>query len=52
MTTTNTRTTPRNAILNGDCIEVMRTFERGSVDFILTDPPYVTRYRDRTVSAR
>jgi len=47
MTTTLTRTTPRNAILGGDCIDVMRTFERGSVDFILTDPPYITRYRGR-----
>ena len=42
-----TWTTPRNAILGGDCIEVMRGFERASVDFILTDPPYVTRYRGR-----
>lgn len=47
MTTTSTHTTPRNAILAGDCIQAMRTFERGSVDFILTDPPYITRYRDR-----
>ena len=42
-----TRTTPRNTVVNGDCIEVMRAFERGSVDFILTDPPYITRYRSR-----
>ncbi len=42
-----TYNTPRNAILSGDCIEVMRGFERASVDFILTDPPYVTRYRGR-----
>ena len=47
MSTIITRTTPRNAIVNGDCIEVMRAFERGSVDFILTDPPYITRYRSR-----
>jgi site-specific DNA-methyltransferase (adenine-specific) len=33
--------------LGGDCIDVMRTFERGLADFILTDPPYITRYRDR-----
>ena len=38
---------PRNVIFNADCIDVMRSFERGSVDFVLTDPPYVTRFRDR-----
>jgi site-specific DNA-methyltransferase (adenine-specific) len=37
----------RNTIIGGDCMEVMRGFERASVDFILTDPPYVTRYRGR-----
>lgn len=39
--------TPRNLVINGDCIEVMQAFGTGSVDFILTDPPYVTRFRDR-----
>lgn len=38
----------RNRILHGDCINVMRRFETGSVDFILTDPPYVCRYQSRT----
>jgi len=38
---------PRNTILNGDCTELMRDLERRSVDFILTDPPYITRYRGR-----
>ena len=37
----------QNTVLNGDCIDVMRTFDRGSVDFILTDPPYITHYRSR-----
>lgn len=45
--TTRTWTTPRNAILNGDCIETLRGFERASADFILTDPPYVVRYQGR-----
>jgi site-specific DNA-methyltransferase (adenine-specific) len=44
--TTNANT-PRNVIINANCIDAMRTFDRGSVDFILTDPPYVTRFRDR-----
>ena len=41
-------TLPRNSIIHGDCIQVMRTMPSRSVDFILTDPPYVTRYRDRS----
>ena len=39
--------TPRNVIFNADCIQAMRSFERGSVDFILTDPPYLVNYRSR-----
>ena len=27
-------------IVNGDCIEVMKTMEEGSVDLIVTSPPY------------
>lgn len=38
---------PRNAIFNADCIDVMRSFDRGSVDMIVTDPPYITRYKSR-----
>lgn len=38
---------PRNMIFNGDCIDVMQAFDTGSIDIILTDPPYVTNYRDR-----
>lgn len=44
---TRTFSTPRNVIVNADCIQAMRSFERGSVDFILTDPPYLVNYRDR-----
>ena len=36
-----------NTMIHGDCIEVMRTMADGSVDFILTDPPYVASYRSR-----
>lgn len=39
--------TPRNVIFNADCIQAMRSFDRGSVDFILTDPPYLVNYRSR-----
>lgn len=38
---------PVNAILHGDCIEVMRNLPANSVDFILTDPPYLVNFRDR-----
>ncbi len=39
---------PRNTVLLGDCIEQMQRLAPGSVDFILTDPPYLVRYRDRS----
>lgn len=37
----------RNTILHGDCITLMQRLPTESVDFILTDPPYLVRYRDR-----
>jgi len=37
-----------NQILHGDCIEVMKQMPANSVDFILTDPPYLVNYRDRS----
>lgn len=36
-----------NKILHGDCIDAMRQMPAASVDFILTDPPYLVNYRDR-----
>jgi site-specific DNA-methyltransferase (adenine-specific) len=36
-----------NTIAHGDCIEIMRQMPSESVDFILTDPPYLVSYRDR-----
>jgi DNA modification methylase len=38
---------PSNVIHHGDCVEVMRSMPSGCVDFILTDPPYITRYKGR-----
>lgn len=29
-----------NSIINADCFNILPTIESGSVDFILTDPPY------------
>ena len=37
----------RNSIVNGDCLEVLPTLPAQSVNFILTDPPYITRYQSR-----
>jgi site-specific DNA-methyltransferase (adenine-specific) len=38
---------PRNAVLHGDCIDILCSFKSASVDFVLTDPPYLVRYRSR-----
>ena len=38
---------PRSEVIHGDCVGVMRRMESASADFILTDPPYVCRYRAR-----
>jgi len=37
----------RSKVIHGDCINVMRTMPKASVDFILTDPPYLVNYRSR-----
>lgn len=37
-----------NTVINGNCIDVMRSLPWASVDFILTDPPYLVNYRDRS----
>ena len=36
-----------NAVLQGDCIEVMRQLRSCSVNFVLTDPPYLAHYCSR-----
>jgi DNA modification methylase len=36
-----------NKLINGDCTRVMTMMTDESVDFILTDPPYLVRYRSR-----
>lgn len=38
---------PTNSVLHGDCISIMRSLPANSIDFILTDPPYLVRYQDR-----
>ena len=36
-----------NSVIHGDCIALMGRMESESIDFILTDPPYITHYRSR-----
>jgi DNA modification methylase len=36
-----------NTVLRGDCVEIMRTMPPSSVDLVITDPPYITRYQAR-----
>ncbi|BCH14979.1 DNA methyltransferase [Mesorhizobium sp. L-2-11] len=42
-----TNLTSRNVVHQGDCISIMRQMPARSVDFILTDPPYLVRYQSR-----
>src|SRR5271167_494737 len=37
----------RNTIINGDCLNILPQFGAGTADFILTDPPYIARYKSR-----
>lgn len=39
---------PRNKVVHGDCIHMMQAMPAASVDLVLTDPPYLVRYRSRT----
>ena len=39
---------PMNQIIRGDCCAVLAGLPAASVDFILTDPPYLVGYRDRS----
>jgi len=36
-----------NTIINGDCLSILPNVKAASVNFILTDPPYITRYQSR-----
>lgn len=35
----------KNTIIQGDCLELMKTIPDGSIDMILTDPPYGMEFR-------
>ena len=37
----------RDTVAQGDCVQLTPQMPAASVDFILTDPPYLVRYRSR-----
>src|ERR1039458_10493237 len=37
-----------DGVIGGDCIDIMAHMPAHSVDFVLTDPPYLVNYRDRS----
>ena len=46
---TNTPLLPLDTVIHGNCVDFMRTrMTANSVDFILTDPPYLVNFRDRS----
>jgi site-specific DNA-methyltransferase (adenine-specific) len=36
-----------NTVMTGDCVKILPTLPSESVDFVLTDPPYLASYRPR-----
>ena len=43
----NVLTLPLNQIIYGDCVDLMRTMPRESIDFGVADPPYLVNYTPR-----
>jgi DNA modification methylase len=41
-------TLPVNQIVQGDCVQVLKTLPTASVDLVVTDPPYLVNYRNRS----
>jgi len=41
-------TANRNTIINGDCLRILPQLPDAMADFILTDPPYLINYRERS----
>ncbi|MDQ6866903.1 MAG: DNA methyltransferase [Pseudomonadota bacterium] len=41
-------TLPVNQIVQGDSVQVLKAFPSKSVDLVVTDPPYLVNYRDRS----
>lgn len=43
---------PPFAVLRGDCVEMMRTLDAGSVDAVVTDPPYGINFMGKAWDGR
>jgi len=39
---------PINQIAQGDCVQVLKSLPDTIVDLVVTDPPYLVNYRDRS----
>jgi adenine-specific DNA-methyltransferase len=37
-----------NQVICGDCVQIMQKMPTECVDLVITDPPYIARYRDRS----
>jgi DNA modification methylase len=48
MTSNQTHKPNNTQLIHGDCVQELRNLPSASVDFILTDPPYLVNYRDRS----
>jgi DNA modification methylase len=43
---------PTVRLIHGDCLEVLKTLDAGSVDAVITDPPYGKRFHDGGVGSQ
>jgi DNA modification methylase len=41
-------TLPVNHIVQGDSVQLLKAFPSASVDLVVTDPPYLVNYRNRS----
>ncbi len=39
---------PINQIVQGDCVRLLKSLPDAVVDLVVTDPPYLVHYRDRS----
>jgi adenine-specific DNA-methyltransferase len=39
---------PINQIVQGDCVQLLKSLPDAIVDLVVTDPPYLVNYRDRS----
>ncbi len=48
MLNTQDNTIQKNTIIHGDCLNILPQIPANSIHFVLTDPPYLVGYKDRT----